>query len=183
MSLILEDDNYVASKPHIFQNLLPHENNLHVSPAWLAASLMSRAWFSVSSCGDSQGPGWGGLGGGKGLVWGSWRTGFGLHHPFGSWVGRITSRVAFCRISTPWHALQDAWITQAWDSPPATCSSSRSTVHMDPSSRSSLTQLNPACPSALWFSNTLFLYGINHDRSQSANYLGSHLMMWVSTQG
>lgn len=53
MNLILEDDNYVASKPHIFQNLLPHENNLHVYPAWLAASLMSRAWFSVSSWGGT----------------------------------------------------------------------------------------------------------------------------------
>ena len=58
MSLILEDDNYVASKPHIFQNLLPHENNLHVCPAWLAASLMSRPWFSVSSLGTPGDQDW-----------------------------------------------------------------------------------------------------------------------------
>ena len=58
MSLILEDDNYVASKPHIFQNLLPHENNLHVCPAWLAASLMSRPWLSVSSLGTPGDQDW-----------------------------------------------------------------------------------------------------------------------------
>lgn len=61
MSLILEDDNYVASKPHIFQNLLPHENNLHVCPGWLAASPMARVWFPVSSWGipgDQDGVAW-----------------------------------------------------------------------------------------------------------------------------
>lgn len=61
MSLILEDDNYVASKPHIFQNLLPHENNLHVCPAWLAASLMPMASVRRVILGDSQGPGQGSL--------------------------------------------------------------------------------------------------------------------------
>ena len=56
MSLILEDDNYVASQPHIFQNLLPHENNLHVCPAWLAAGLMPTALVLHITMGDSQGP-------------------------------------------------------------------------------------------------------------------------------
>lgn len=55
MSLILEDDNYVASKPHIFQNLLPHENNLHVCPAWLAASPMPMALVLRVILGDPQG--------------------------------------------------------------------------------------------------------------------------------
>lgn len=59
MSLILEDDNYVASKPHILQNLLPHENKLHVCPAWLAASLMPMAWVLHVILGDSEGPGHG----------------------------------------------------------------------------------------------------------------------------
>lgn len=53
MSLILEDYNYVASKPHIFQNLLPHENNSHVCPAWLAARLDTQGLSSLNDYGGA----------------------------------------------------------------------------------------------------------------------------------
>lgn len=120
MSLILEDDNYVASKPHIFQNLLPHENKLHVCPAWLAASLMPMAWVLHVILG-TQAPC-----GGQGLTSSVILLALGL---------RIAFRAAFLRSWPPGDALQRAPVRQVRGSSPAVSppsrSRTRSVIHGD----------------------------------------------------
>lgn len=123
MSLILEDDNYVASKPHIFQNLPSHENNLHVCPVWLAASLMPRALSSLCHIQSiyrlsmmRTGQHRAGI---KDFAWQRRHGGHGLRlplpHPGMSQVEQGTARVELHGPATPWAALQEAMFWQVWD--------------------------------------------------------------------